>query len=44
MTRDIHREITLINALYSFCHEKGDGYKVDPLLELVNSTNYVKDP
>ena len=43
MTRDIHREITLINALYSFCHEKGDGYKVDPLLEIMNSTNYVKD-
>jgi hypothetical protein len=44
MTRDIHREITLIDALYSFCREKGDGYKVKPLRELVNSTNYVKDP
>ena len=40
----MYNKITLMDALYSFWREMGDGYNIEPLRELMNATSYVKDP
>ena len=44
MTRDMYNKITLMDALYSFWREMGDGSNIEPLRELMDATSYVEDP